>query len=279
MKYLSPHSIEELTHVLQSADHFTILAGGTDVLPQWQDNPSLKPNVLVDIKKINELNVIKSTDSEIRIGALTTVQELKKSHLLEPNLKAIREAACQFAGVQIRHRATIGGNICNASPAGDLIPSLYVYNAVIEIFGPNGNKKVPIQEFITGVGQTALEDGEIVTSIIIPKTKEKSIFYKLGLRQSMAIAVVNFAITYELEENNRWKSLQIAAGSVAPTVVYLNAFTDSVLNGGDIDESIQLVDNDISPIDDIRATANYRRLALKNVIRYFIRHKLHEPNE
>ncbi len=271
MKYISPQSMDELRPLLQSADHFTILAGGTDVLPRWQDNPTLQPNVLVDIKRIKELNGIQESDSDVCIGALTTVQKLKKSHIIKSNFRALHEASCQFAGVQIRHRATIGGNICNASPAGDLLPSLYVYNAVIEIAGPNGKKSIPIQKFITGVGQTALEKDEIVISIILPKSNEKSIFYKLGLRQSMAIAVVNFAITYELEENNHWKSLQIAAGSVAPTVVYLNTFTNSVFNGGDIDESIQLVDKDISPIDDIRATANYRRLALKNVLKHTIK--------
>jgi len=281
MIYKAPSTIVELQEILDSAENanINILAGGTDVMPRWPEDKSLQPDVLVDIKKIKELHDLHQSDSELRLGPLITVQEIKKSPVIQSEFRALSDAARQFGGVQICHRATIGGNICNASPAGDLLPGLYAHNAEIEIFGPNGNKKVPIQEFITGVGQTALEDGEIVTSIIIPKTKEKSIFYKLGLRQSMAIAVVNFAITYELEENNHWKSLQIAAGSVAPTVVYLNAFTDSFLNGGDIDESIQLVDKDITPIDDIRATANYRRLALKNVIRYFIRHKLHEPNE
>lgn len=271
MIYYAPSSLAEFSQYCQTHDSISILAGGSDILPRWQDNPSLKPEVLIDIKKIDELSGIHESDSEIRIGSLVTVQDVKKSKLIQSKYRALYEAACQFAGVQIRHRATVVGNICNASPAGDLLPGLFVHNARVELFGPNGKTTVPIQEFITGVGKISLGKEEIVTAIILPKSDELSLFYKLGLRQSMAISVINFAIAYEMDDNDNWKSLKIAAGAVAPTIVYLNAFTDALLNGNDLEKSIQLIDDDISPIDDIRASANYRSNALKNVIRYTIR--------
>ena len=271
MKYFAPKSLEELKDLFLSNHDLNILAGGTDVLPRWQDNPSLKPDVLVDIKKIPELIGIKESETDIKIGALTTVQDLKKSDIIKKHFSSIYEATCQFAGVQIRHRATIAGNICNASPAGDLLPGLYVHNAVIQISGLKGERVVPIHQFITGVGKTILESDEIVVGIVIPKSSIKSLFYKLGLRQSMAISVVNFAIAYEIDENNNWKSLQIAAGSVAPTVIYLKTFTDALFSGRDVDESIQLVDDEISPIDDIRATASYRSKVIKNVLMHIIK--------
>ncbi len=271
MIYYAPSSLAEFSQYCQTHDSISILAGGSDILQRWQDNPSLKPEVLIDIKKIDELSGIHESDSEIRIGALVTVQDVKKSKLIQSKYHALYEAACQFDGVQISHRATVVGNICNASPAGDLLPGLYVHNARVELFGPNGKTTIPIQEFITGVGKISLGKEEIVTAIILPKSDELSLFYKLGLRQSMAISVINFAIAYEMDDTNHWKSLKIAAGAVAPTIVYLTSFTDALLNGDGLDESIQLLDDDISPIDDIRASANYRSNALKNVIRYTIR--------
>ncbi len=270
MKYFAPKSLEELKDLFLSNHDLNILAGGTDVLPRWQDNPSLKLDVLVDIKKIPELIGIKESETDIKIGALTTVQDLKKSELMKLKFSSIYEAACQFAGVQIRHRATIAGNICNASPAGDLLPGLYVHHAVIEIYGPKGERRVPIHHFITDVGQIALEKDEIVTAVILPKSTESSLFYKLGLRQSMAISVVNFAIACEQESMGTFKTLTIAAGSVAPTVVYLKSFTDAIFNGINADDAIQLVDDEISPIDDIRASGSYRKSALKNVLKHTI---------
>jgi len=279
MKYFAPKSMNELKTVFQSNENVSVLAGGTDILQRWQDNPKLKPDVLIDIKKVEDLKGIHETETEIIIGALTTVQEIKKSKIIQSEFSALTEAASQFAGVQIRHRATIAGNICNASPAGDLLPGLYAHDANIGIMGPNGKRSISISNFIIGVGKTALEKGEIVSEIKIIRKGEKSLFYKLGLRQSMAIAVVNFAIAFEKDNTNNFKSLTIAAGSVAPTIVYLESLTNAIMNGENLDGAIQLVDEDISPINDIRASANYRRAALKNVLQYYLRHELLESNE
>ncbi len=257
----------------------SILAGGTDLVPQWNENNSLKPEVLIDIKKINGFQGIHEDKDSLIIGALTTIQEVKNSILIQNHFGALSDAAGQFAGVQIRHRATIGGNICNASPAGDMLPGLYAHQADIQLINPRGNRLIPISDFIVGPGKTVLESNEIVSEIHLKKSGESSHFYKLGLRQSMAIAVINFAIAYSKDSDNAFTSLNISAGSVAPTVVYLRSFADAILQNVSLEKALPLVDEDISPIDDIRATANYRRTVLKNVLKYTFRHECHELSE
>lgn len=278
MIYKAPSSVSALKEIFHANQDikYKILAGGTDVIPRWQEDKTLRPNVLIDIKKIGELFGIRENDDKIIIGALTTIQDIKNSKLIQNEFSALSEAASQFAGVQIRHRATIGGNICNASPAGDLLPTLFAHHAEVQLIGSNGIRFLPISDFIVGPGKTVLESGEIVSEIHLKKRNGKSLFYKLGLRQSMAIAVVNFAIVYRMDSKGSFTSLSVAAGSVAPTIVFLKHFSDAIMNGASLDEAIQLVDKDISPIDDIRATANYRRTVLKNVLKYFLSHEEHE---
>jgi len=278
MKYYTPSSLSELNDLFLQINEskISILSGGTDILPRWEEGITL-PKHLIDLKKINSISGIVEHDDKIIIGALTTVQDIYKSELIKTKYTALHQAASQFAGVQIRHRATIGGNICNASPAGDLLPGLYVHNAMIEITESKGTRILPINEFIIGVGKTALKNNEIVSAIIFEKSEKLSIFYKLGLRQSMAISVVNFAISYRQTSQNRFDLPSIAVGAVAPTVVYLKEFTKAVNEGLSLEKTISLIEHDISPIDDIRASAEYRRTVLRNMIQHFVRHELIEP--
>jgi carbon-monoxide dehydrogenase medium subunit len=281
MIYKAPVSFSELKQVFQdySQVEYGILAGGTDLMTRWEQDKGLMPDVLIDIKKIDKLFGIRESEDEIIMGALTTIQDIKKSKLIYNEFSSLSEAARQFAGVQIRHRATIGGNICNASPAGDLLPGLYAHKADLHLLGPKGSRSLPISDFIVGPGKTVIESEEIVSEIHLPRKGEKSLFYKLGLRRSMAIAVVNFAIVYDKNSNSSFTSLNIAAGAVAPTIVYLKSFTNAAISGASLDEAVQLVDKDISPINDVRATADYRRTALKNVLKYTFRHEFHEEIE
>lgn len=270
MIYKTPSSFKEFKQILLDHSHLEcgVFAGGTDLMPSWELDKELMPDVLVDIKKMGDFGGIRENEDEIIIGALTTIHDIKNSSLINNEYSSLSEAARQFAGVQIRNRATIGGNICNASPAGDLLPGLYAHQAKIQMKGPNGIRLLPISDFILGPGKTVLEAGEIVSEIHLPRKGEKSLFYKLGLRRSMAIAVVNFAIVYNLNINQAFTSLNIAAGAVASTIVYFKSFTDAIINGVSLEKAIQLIDEDISPIDDIRATAEYRRMVLKNVLKY-----------
>ena len=268
MKYLRPENIDELVRVMADIEEaeVTLLAGGTDLMPRYEGGLEL-PGVIIDIKRIDGLTGIKLTDENIEIGASTTVEEIR-NHTALRNCRALVSASQDFAGKQIRNRATIGGNICNASPAGDLLPALYVFEAVLTLVNAEGERKVKISDFIKGPGKIGLQKDEIVKSISIARNRRLSYFYKLGLRDSMAISVVSFAMEYKYNDNE-FNYLKIAAGAVAPTVVLLNQFTGSIVaEKSGIREKLALIDEDISPIDDIRATAKYRRTVLKNVIGY-----------
>ena len=271
MKYYCPVSEPELLDLLGTLgqSNYTLLAGGTDLIPRYENSLSLPEN-LIDLKKISDFRGITETDREVEIGALISIETLKKSSLIHDHFHALWQATDQFAATQIRNRATIGGNICNASPAGDTLPPLYAYRAQVKIIGPAGERQLPIADFISGPGKTELGSEEILSSIIIPKSQGSVLFYKLGLRQAMAISVVNFAVVAAVDRRKKvFNKLVIAAGSVAPTVVYLTELAAALLNQSqEIKKQGALIDNDIAPIDDIRATAAYRRKALRNVLLY-----------
>lgn len=279
MKYYRPENLSQYFDYLQEIDglHATTLAGGTDLLPQYEQGVPIS-SYLIDIKKIEELRGIVEREKEIEIGALTTIAVLGKNSLVKRNCHALWMATREFAGEQIRHRATLGGNICNASPAGDTLPSLYALRARLKIVGPDSERQLPIQDFILGPGEVDLNAGEILQSIILTKQSYRSTFYKLGLRQAMSIAVVNFAIVHELK-NRGFSYLSVAAGAVAPTVVYLDRITEAVReNQRALDDVISLVDEDIAPITDIRGTAEYRKTVLKNMLRYYLTGLLEEKD-
>jgi len=265
MKYFRPQSISEACALFED-NAATLLAGGTDLLPMYEMGRSL-PDMVVDLKHISELGSMRwAEDGSLEIGSLVTVHELLHDERIHRDYPALADAANDFAAVQIRHRATIGGNICNASPAGDLLPPLYALNVLVRIAGKIGERVLPIAEVITGPGETSLQQGEILKSVSLPASSGSSRFVKLGLREAMAISVVNFAIRYEID-GDRFSQLRIAAGAVGPTVKMLNSYAEAVIQDpGNISSGIGLVDDDISPIDDIRASANYRSQVLKNLL-------------
>lgn len=269
MKYYSPSTIAEYFDIIQTFKdcQFTLLSGGTDLVPRYENNQPL-PLHLIDIKKLEGLKGIVERDNEIEIGSLTSIEDLKKSRVIQKYFTALWMAATEFAGVQIRHRATIGGNICNASPAGDTLPPLYAFNAKLKVISQHSQRLVPISKFITGPGEVDLKSGEILQSVILHKQPYKSTFYKLGLRSAMAIAVVNFSVVYKLN-GRTFSYLTVTTGAVAPTIVYLKTLTDAIVNntkvlGGNFEQ----VNQDIAPITDIRATSTYRQKVLINTLRY-----------
>ena len=258
MKYFRPNTINNYFAISEDIgkQYFTLFAGGTDLIPRYERGQKL-PEVIIDLKKLPDFTGIKKVGDNIEIGAGTTIEELKNNDLIKTHFNALFQSTTDFGSVQIRNRATIGGNICNASPAGDTLPALYAFNAKLILRNKNGDRTVPIDEFILGPGKTAIKNGEILQAVIIPLSNSKSIFYKLGLREAMAISVVNFAIIYEQT------LLTIGLGAVAPTIIKLTG-----LEKYNIDQILEEVDNAISPIDDIRATAQYRRKVLQNMLRF-----------
>ncbi|NQU28606.1 MAG: FAD binding domain-containing protein, partial [Candidatus Marinimicrobia bacterium] len=185
MKYFRPENQRQLFDLLAefSPAKRTLLAGGTDLMPRYENGLSLPEN-LIDLKKISDFIGITEADTEIVIGSLTSIETLKNSSLIHDHFHALWQATNQFAGVQIRHRATLGGNICNASPAGDTLPALYAHEASVRLISSSSQSELPIGDFITGPGTTALRKGEILQAVILPKRSGFSTFYKLGLRQA-----------------------------------------------------------------------------------------------
>ncbi|MFC1550856.1 FAD binding domain-containing protein [Candidatus Neomarinimicrobiota bacterium] len=269
MQYFQPSTIKEYFKLVQSMSDFALLTGGTDLMPRYEQENFL-PEHLVDLKNIGELKGISEKKDTIEIGTITTIREIESSPLIRTEFPALYQSTLDFAGVQIRNRATIGGNICNASPAGDLLPSLYVMNAKLKLVNTKSERLIPIKNFITGPGKTNIKSDEILYSIEIPKHNLKSLFFKIGLRQAMAVAVVNLAIVYDWNSSLRkFNKLNIAAGAVAPTIVYLEKFINTFKKSNwSVEEALAAVTEDISPIDDIRSTAKYRTMVLSNVLRY-----------
>ncbi|NQV43054.1 MAG: FAD binding domain-containing protein [Candidatus Marinimicrobia bacterium] len=275
MQFYQPTSMREFIELSSSlSDEFaTFLAGGTDLLPRYERGQAM-PDHLIDLKKLSDLYHINIKDDVIQIGALTSIQVIQEKPLFQSEFMALHMAAHDFAGAQIRHRGTIGGNIVNASPAGDLLPALYAFGAVLTLIGPDGERQLPIQDFVLGPGKTALKQNEILVTINLERTPYKSTFHKVGLRQSMAISVANLAFVYS-EKNGVFDYLKIAAGAVAPTIVTLDKLTSTILDNTSTPEDWPLlIEADISPIDDIRATAKYRKQVVNNLVQAFLRREL-----
>lgn len=267
MKYHQPASLIEYKEILDGMGeaNYAFLAGGTDLIAGFEGGQPL-PEHLIDIKAITDLKGIRKGKQHVEIGAMTSIETLRRDDYIQRHFPALAQACEEFGSAQIRHRATLGGNIANASPAADTLPALYIYNASVKLRGMNGERVVGIHDFILSPGEVDLQRGEVVLSILLPRTDHQSLFYKLGLRQAMAIAVVNYAILYKIVDR-RFTELSVAAGAVAPSVVFLNTFTEAVVSKGSIpDQAIDLIETDIDPIDDIRATAGYRRTVLKNLL-------------
>lgn len=271
MKYFNPGNLHDLLTTIASLNSYTLLSGGTDLVPRYQQGRSLPKN-LVDIKYIKDLRGIREFDDHISIGPLTTIEEIKNSHIIQMHFPALWQSTIDFAGVQIRNRATIGGNIGNASPAGDTLPPLYALEADLQLETSKSKRTISINSLITGPGKTDLHPGEIVRSIHIPKNGYASLFEKVGLRGAMAISVANVAVVYSFNTTTKeFEHLNIAAGAVAPTVVILTEYSKSLMHEGSIHDAAQnLINNDINPIDDIRGTGKYRSKILKNILHYHI---------
>lgn len=257
MDYLRPATLEDALAALTSPGA-RALAGGSDLLVRCgRDEPW--PEHLVDLKGLAELRGIEEIDGILRIGALATVAELLESRVLEA-WPALEQACLRFAGRQIRNRATLGGNLANASPAADSIAPLMIHEAVCV----SDRRRIPIAEFFLGPGRTVLEAGELLLQIEIPREPEgtRSFYVKLAPREAMAISVVGVAGLLILREG-KVALARLALASVAPTVIRARR-AETFLEGGILDkdrirEAARLAAEASHPIDDIRASAAYRR--------------------
>jgi len=260
--YLRPKTEMELATLLSKhADEAKLMAGGTDLLVLMRDK-ILRPRYVIDVKGIPEMHKINYDEQNgLRIGAAVTLNEILKSDVVREKFTALWDAAGTLADPTIRNRATLAGNVCNASPASDTAPALLVLDAEVEVRGEWGERTIPIQEFFKGVKKTALGRGEFVTAISVsdPLSGAKSGYLKLGRTKGEDLSVVGVAA---LVTNSGNPSARVALSSVAPTPILVHEAQRAFEDAGSVDEKIEkaaaAVMGKICPISDIRCCKEYR---------------------
>ena len=282
-RYVAPANLDEAVGILRQED-VTILAGGTDLMPQSTAGRVAIKRTLMNIRRIPELSGIKLDDDAIRIGAATTISEILGDALVRKHLPVLAEACDHFASDQIRNAGTIGGNIGNASPAGDTLVPLIVLDAEVELAskgdGANGSvttRRVPLAGFFTGPGRTQRAPAELLTAVRIPLPKPGHVarFYKFGTRPALDISAISIGIA-GIRKDGALTDARVAFGAVAPTPIRA-PHTEAALEGRALDaatiEAVATAARDeVTPIDDIRATAWYRKELIHNMTKRMLDH-------
>ncbi len=260
--YYRVTSLEEALKLVNELEDFKVVAGGTDLVMDLKIKRYLPKNI-IDISRVKELDYIVDDGDRIRIGALTRLQEIVDSPIIKEKAYVLAEAVNQMASWQIRNIATIGGNLCNASPAADTAPPLYVLNAELKLVSVEGERIVPVTKFFHGPRKTELRRNELLAEIILPVEKDAGASaIKLGRRTAFTLSIVAVATLVKVKDN-RFTDVRVALNSVAPTPVRApsveKALTGREVSLEAVEEAAKLVVNDIKPISDVRASADYRR--------------------
>jgi CO/xanthine dehydrogenase FAD-binding subunit len=269
-EFTQPESCSDLAVLLQDGNS-TILAGGSDLIPRMRRS-QFSPDRLVDISHLSDLRSISRTESQIKIGSLSTHADLIHSDLLQQSAPLLAQAAKTIGCQQTRQRGTLGGNLANASPAADTAPALLALDAEVNIAGLHSDRTVPLTQFFITPGKTCLQPGEYITGVQfgIPTGCWGTSYIKLGKRNGMAIAIASVAVYLEVDPAGFIRQVRVAFGSVAPTPLRCST-VENLLSGKkaspDLFEQVSReIQRDISPIDDIRATETYRRHAVEIIL-------------
>lgn len=277
MNVLHPRDLPELFAALQ-APQAHILAGGTDLLVRLraaQAKGGHGPQTLVRLDGIDALRGVERTPGgELRLGAAATHAELLAHPLLRAELPELTAALAELGSPPIRNMGTLGGNICTASPAGDSLPPLLALGAEVELVSVRGVRRMPLADFITGPGRTRLEPGEVLAAVLAPPRPEFQVrrFEKVGRRSALAVAVVSLAALLRLERGRvpRVLEARLAWGSVGPTVWRCPeaeaALVGRRLTLSALGSAAAIVRAQVRPIDDLRASAEYRRQVAGNLL-------------
>ncbi len=282
--YASPGSLEEAIRIAAEncGKEVKFIAGGTDFAPRLHtelDEPPKpgKPDMIIISLNKAGLDQVVEDDGKICIGACCRMNDLEESEQIRNAFPLLAMAIRQIAGYTIRNTCTLGGNIVNASPAADSVPALMALGATFAVQGSNGRKEYPAEKFFTGPGKTVLEDGEILTEIIIPKGSGKGSFIKLGKRKAETLSTIN-AAAYIEQEDGKCTVARVAVGAAAPTVVRCTAVEQELIGKELTEEAVcaaaEKAVEQISPIDDIRASAWYRKKVAPVVVRRVIQASL-----
>ncbi|KKN50084.1 hypothetical protein LCGC14_0636350 [marine sediment metagenome] len=262
-EYFTPNTIKEVLHLLdQYGSDANVIAGGTDLLVRMK-NEVISPSHLINIMKISEMSFIKAEEGWLRIGAATKWHEVVEFCAKDRKYTALYEASCSLGKVQVRNMATIGGNLCTASPAADSAPALLVFNSRVKLTSAQGERIINLEDFFKGVNLTAMAPNEIMTEIQIPSINNGmgSAFMKIT-RVGADISKISCAVALE-RQGDICASCKIAMGAVAPVPMKIDQ-ANKIVIGKKVDASLveemeKKVSEEINPITDIRSTAEYRR--------------------
>jgi xanthine dehydrogenase small subunit len=250
------------------------IAGGTDMMVAITGELGPPPTAVVDLWGIDELRGIAIEGDALTFGALTTYTDIRRSALCREHVPALVEAAGTIGAAQIQNRGTLGGNIANASPAGDTLPVLLAADAVFVLGSERGEREVPAGEFWTAYRQTALAHDELIVRIRIPLAADREMrFRKVGTRRAQAISKVVLSAAWR--GDGTWRDVRIALGSVAATPIRAAA-TEAALEGRQptpetADRAAETLAGELTPIDDVRSTAEYRRLVAARILHRIVR--------
>jgi len=263
--YEAPTTLEQAVAILkQRGEQARPLSGGTDLIIQLRSGARRNP-YLIDIKYIKELRTISFDPKDgLRLGAAVTCAEIDENPLMHRHYPGLTEAARLIGSVQIQNRASVGGNLCNGSPAADTTPALIALGARARIVGPGGEREVPAEKFAIAPGRTVLQPGELLVELLIapPPPHSSDAYLRLIPRNEMDIAVVGAGVALTLD-GDRIKAARIGLGAVGPTAILAETASQALvgkkLDDAAFDAAARLASEAASPIDDMRGTAEYRR--------------------
>jgi len=266
MRYLFPITIKEALEYVSSEKDSKFIAGGTDLIIQISDG-FISPQVLIDLSRIEKLKKQESIEEGFKIGAAVTLEEIASSKFLP---QCLIQGAKSIGSPQIRNLGTIGGNICNASPCGDILTPIIVLEGELILISSYGKRRIPAEDFFVGPKKTVIAKDEILCEIIFKKiflNEGRSSFSKIGKRNGQTISQVNVTIWLKKRErSNEIEDIRIAVGSVAPIPLRLEKveifLKGKTINQEILKDALKMIDEQIKPISDVRTSESYRRMVI-----------------
>jgi len=262
-EYLQPATKAEALDMLHKHEKVTILAGGTDLIVKLKTGADIKVDYMMYVKEIQEMNYVRLENNQVKIGAVTPLSFIENNEIIQDKIPALSEAIKAMAAIAVRNMGTIGGNLCNSSPAGDTIPPMTAYGAKLVLAAKDKTREVEISQFITAPGKNILEKDEMLVEVIVPVPKDftGAAFIK-KTRVKADISKINTAILME-RSGDTCTDCKVVMGSVAATVVRIPK-AEEFLKGQKVSvqlvkDAAKIVSEEIKPIDDNRSTAEYRK--------------------
>ena len=264
LRYEAPQTVDAACALLAAAGGVTrVLAGGTDVIVQMETDV-VEPELIVDVKKIPELREVKAENGGFKVGAAVPSMELCDHKAFAKAWPGVIDGVKLIGSIQIKGRASMGGNLCNASPGADSVPPLITASAICKVAGPKGTRDVPVEQICTAPGKTSLAKGEIVTAFVFPPRPKRSgdAYLRFTPRTEMDIAVTGVAVNLTLDDKHVCTAARVAIGAVAPTALLVKAAGDALI-GSKVDDAaiaktVAACRAACKPIDDKRGTKEFR---------------------